>query len=188
MISGNLEYLMSSLPYLSFRNTEEERLQVSTILQKYAQKPGEPESLVDILDQEATKYLSPNKAALFRKIALETVYQPDFRESSHSVLADFAHFLYRQKKDIVRLREARRAGTEQMIKDLDWPLEAGDPLQEEIRLMQQQWDELDKLSIGHYADFGALLIYKLQLLILERWWSFDQEQGMHLFLQTTERS
>ena len=188
MISGHLEYLMSSLPHLSFRNTEEEQLRVSTTLHKYAQRPEEPVSLAKILEQEAAKFLSEKKAALFRAIDLRTIHQTHFQESTCRVLADFAAFMFRQKKDVEGLRKARRAGSEQSVKDWDRLIQPGNPLEEEVQLMQHQWQQLEKGSIGYYADFGALVIYKLKLLILERWWGFDQEQGMTLFLQTTERT
>lgn len=188
MISGHLEYLMSSLPHLSFRNTEEERLRVATTLHKYAEQPGESVGLADILEQEAAKFLSAKKAALLRAIDLRTIHQTHFQESTCRVLAAFAAFVFRQKKDVERLRKARRAGSEQSLKDFGQLIQPGNPLEEEVQLMQHQWEQLEQGVIGHYADFGALVIYKLKLLILERWWAFDQEQGMTLFLQTTERT
>jgi len=187
MISGNLEYLMSSLPYLSFGNTEEEQQRVSALFNKYGNAADESIRLSHHLTREAAKYLSGQRMATFQEISLETVHLPHFQDSNCKVLADFANFSFRLKKEVQRMRLARKSDSEQSGKPQAQPIHPGNPLEEEVQLMQLQWDQLEKLGIGHYTDFDALVVYKLKLLVLERWWSFDQERGMKLFLQTTER-
>ncbi len=94
------------------------------------------------------------------------------------------HYL---KKGVQQLRILRKNSGEASIpKKPPLPLEPGTPLEEETQLIKWQWDKLEELSLGHYSDFGALAIYKLKLLLLERWWSFDQEQGFAIFLNATK--
>lgn len=42
-------------------------------------------------------------------------------------------------------------------------------LEAEMALDQQRWYFLDGLSLGHYFDLDALIVYALKLLLLERW-------------------
>jgi hypothetical protein len=64
----------------------------------------------------------------------------------------------------------------------------GTPLDKEIQIMKHQWDQLEELSVGYFADLDALIIYKIKLLILLRWWSFKFEKGFKTFTQITTNS
>lgn len=186
MISGTLEYLMSSLPCLSFQNSEEERSRVTNLLKKYAGDSGTPTDLIAILDEEAAKYLGSGQAKHFRKITLQTVHESEFRQSRNSVLAGFARYRYQLKKAVASLRQARREGQEKAVKEKEQILTPGTPLEEEVQLLRRQWEALEEISIGHYADFAALLAYKLKLLLLLRWWEFTPDQGLEVFSQITK--
>ncbi len=59
MITGDLEYVMSSLPYLSFQDTDEERSKVFSILKKYAAPSEAEKGIIVILEEEARKFLNP---------------------------------------------------------------------------------------------------------------------------------
>ncbi|WP_303315763.1 hypothetical protein Q4Q34_14185 [Flavivirga abyssicola] len=189
MISGNLEYLMSSLPYLSFQDTEEVRSKVAFLLQKYSRSLTEEKSLITILDDEAKKFLMPNNFNLLSQINnLNTIYSMAFQQSKNRMLADFSSYAFAMKEDIKQLRMSRRNGLEQhLLTKVTLPITPGDPLEEELQLLKLQWDKLEALSNTHYADFSALIIYKLKLLVLLRWWSFDKEKGFEIFLQTTKK-
>ncbi len=186
MITGNLEYLMSSLPHLSFQNTDEERSRVVDLLRKYAGPSEEHHSIIAILDREASKFLGPKGSKLLQQISLAGIHEEVFQRSKHRVLASFATYAYTLKNDIYRLRISRSKGTNvATAKKQELPLVPGNPLEEEIQLLKWQWNKLDELSIGHYADFGALALYKLKLLLLLRWWGFDQKKGFDNFLNIT---
>ncbi|MHA7831523.1 MAG: hypothetical protein ACX93O_10515 [Flagellimonas sp.] len=187
MIAGNLEYLMSSLPYLSLQDTEEVRSMVHSVLKKYADSSKGEKDTVAILDEEAQKFLNPKDYCLFQQIDLDTIHSENFKTHRNKVLAEFSTYLHNLKEGIQQLRILRKNSGEASIpKKPPLPLEPGNPLEEETQLIKWQWDKLEELSLGHYSDFGALAIYKLKLLLLERWWSFDQEQGFAIFLNATK--
>ena len=188
MITGDLEYLMNSLPYLSFQDTEEERSKVGSLLRKYAAPSVAEKGIIAILEEEAKKFLNPKAYRIFQQVSLETIHWESFQESKNNVLATFSKYVYGLKKDLQQLRISRKQKTESAVKKSTLPMVPGTPLEEEIQLLQWQWNKLEEISIGHYADFGALVIYKLKLLLLMRWWSFDQEQGFDNFLNSTKKS
>lgn len=186
MITGDLEYMISSLPYLTFQDSDEERSKVFSILEKYASSSASKKSLIPILNAEAKKFLAPKTYRIFEQIDLETIYSASFQKSKNQELAAFSTYMYSLKKDIRQLRISRKNGVESATKKTSMPLIPGNPLEEELQLLRWQWDKLEALSIGHYADFGALVIYKLKLLLLLRWWGFDQEKGFEKFLNSTK--
>lgn len=187
MIQGNLEYLMSSLPHLSFHNTSEVRNRVESILRKYAGPVHEEDDLIDILDAEAAKFLPPGKQHSFERLSLANVHQSAFRESKDKAIAEFANWMYALKTDLAEMRKARRDKRSQSSqKKRALPIEPGSPLEEEVQLLGLQWDMADEIAVGHHADFGALISYKLKLMILLRWWSFDPKQGFEVFKSNTK--
>ena len=186
-MGGNLEYTMSSLPYLRFRDSQEERTRVVSLMRKYA---GVSEGEVDILsvfEAEARKFLTPKQRGILEASNLDQLQEPRFRKVRNRVLASFASYLYQLKQDLGELRIARRRGLETTAGMRPvLPLVPGSPLEEEVQLMRWQWEKLEELSIGHYADIGALCIYKLKLLLLQRLWDFDREQGFEKFESITK--
>ena len=187
MIAGNLEYVMSSLPYLSFQDAVEERSKVLPILKKYAGASATEKSIAAILDEEAHKFLNPKDYRLFQQISFTTIHTEAFRQSKNKVLAAFSNFSHSLKKDLEQLRILRKKGTDpSTVKNPPLPSLQGNPLEVEVQLLKLQWDKLEELSIGHYTDFGALCLYKLKLLLLLRWWSFDQKEGFDNFLNSTK--
>ncbi|HKL89794.1 MAG TPA: hypothetical protein VJ880_01295 [Allomuricauda sp.] len=187
MIAGNLEYLMNSLPYLSFQDTEEARSKVRSLLKRYAHPSEGEKNTLTILNEEAKKFLTPKDYHLFEHIHLSTIHSEHFQHSENKVLAEFSTYMQDLKENIGRLRIFRKISEKtSTTKKPPLPLEPGTPLEEEIQLLNWQWKKLEELSLGHYTDFGALVIYRLKLLLLERWWSFDQEQGFVNFLNATK--
>jgi len=188
MITGNLEYVMSSFPHLSFQDSDEESSRVSSIFKKYGGAPEEQQSIITILDKEAQKFLTPKKFRVFQGLTLECIHEEDFQKSNYEVLAAFSRYRHTLKKGLYELRRNRKKGAEASpVQKQALPLVPGTPLQEEIQLLKWQWEKLEALSIGHYADFGALVLYKLKLLLLLRWWGFDQKQGLATFLDITKK-
>jgi hypothetical protein len=187
MITGNLEYVMSSLPHLVFKDGDEERFRVLSIFEKYADPISEDSSPVAILEEQAKKFLSPNDFLVFRQIDLNSIHSEHFQKGRNPVLSAFSHQVFWLKSEIRQLRLSRRKGVESssIIKTL-LPESPGNPLNEEIQLLKWQWTKLEDLSIGHYSDFEALCIYKLKLLILLRWWGFKPKKGFDVFLNLTK--
>ncbi|WP_422081603.1 hypothetical protein [Ulvibacterium sp.] len=188
MITGNLEYVMSSFPHLYFQDSDEERLRMFSILRKYAGPSGEEKSIIAILDEEAGKYLTSRESRTLQQITLEDIHMEIFQRSNNKVLSAFSAYVHRLKRNIEQLRISRKKRVETtMAKKQPLPFTPGTPLEEEIQILKMQWEKLDGLSIGHYTDFGALIIYKLRLLLLLRWWGFDQKKGFDNFLDITKK-
>lgn len=188
MIPGQLEYLMSSLPYLSFQHSKELRRKVVTTFQKYAHTPGTNKSLIELLDDEACKFLSPRAAQIFKELDLQTMHRRAFQQSPNKVVAAFARYLFSLKVSLLSTRMEEQAFRElkQETATLAVELEKGTPLEKEIQIMQLQWEKLEELSIGHHFNLESLIIYKLKLMILDRWWSFNEERGFQAFNQAIQ--
>lgn len=185
MITGNLEYLLSSLPYLSFQDTKTVRSRVFYTLRKYAEPLKEEKSLATILDDEAAKFLKPSMYNLLRQIKLDTIHSLTFQQNKNSVLAAFSKYAFNMKEDIKRLRMSRGNDSNLMASKIQPLLTiSGNPLDEEIQLLKLKWDKLETLSVEHNTGFSALIIYKLKLMLLLRMWSFDMNKGFEVFLQT----
>lgn len=188
MITGNLEYVMCSLPNLSFQDKDEERSRVFSILKKYAGPSEVEKSIIVILEEEASKFLSLKAFRIYQQIDLKNIHSEAFQKSKNTVLAAFSTYVFSLKTDIQQLRISRKNGVDSSTtKKPLLPLVPGTPMEEEIQLLKWQWGKLEELSVGYYADFGALCLYKLKLLILLRWWSFDQERGFDNFLNITKK-
>jgi hypothetical protein len=187
MISGNLEYLMSSLPELSFPGTVAARRKVYALLQHYAATEEEEPDLIRILDDEAAKFLSRRDLSLLQNIRLDRIYQPEYQASRCRLLARFAQYDAQLRQQVADLRKRRRnnGAKEGPPPGADW-LASGDPLHEESQLQQLRWQQVEELASGHYADLAALVAYKLKLLILRRQWSFDARRGTKLFRELTK--
>jgi hypothetical protein len=182
MIGGTLEYLVSSLPNLSFQNTEEARGRVLGLLQKYAGVAANELSPAEILDSEAQKFLPASTFYTFQKINLRNIHELEFQQSKSTVLATFSKFTFDLKKEITQLRISEKGNEKNSSKSrLEKLLGQGTPLEKEIQLMKYQWEKLEEFSIGHYADLEALITYKIKLMILLRWWSFHVEKGFDNF-------
>ena len=187
MIAGDLEYVMTSLHHLFLKDTDRERSRVISIFQRYAGSEEKKENIITLFEEEMDKFLSAKESETLQQIRLQTVHQPIFQKSKIDVLRRFSIYCSRLKKDLYQLRTARKSGKEiattlESIKDL----EPGTPLEEEIQLIQWQWDKLEELMIGHYTDFEAVILFKLKLCVLLRWWSFDEQKGFERFLNLTE--
>lgn len=182
MFSGNLEYLISSLPHLQFTNAVEVKNRVQTILKAYTLNE-ETSSIISILDQEAAKYLPSEKEQLFYKLKLETIHSFEFQNSPFSVLSGFSNFNLRLKTQLKALRDARKESVETTTKASNFiGLEEGNPLEQEIQIMNLQWQEIEHLAIGHFSDFEALIAYKIKFLLMQRWWNFNETMGYDTYI------
>jgi hypothetical protein len=187
MIGGTLEYLMSSLPNLTFRNTDEAQRRVLGLLRSYAGEAAKNLTPAQLLDREARKFLSARDFAVFQQLNLKNSHQAVFRKGQNKVLAAYSAFSLELKLAIKEWRTLNGANDQSASPhDLAAIIGAGNPLEKEVRIMKYQWDTLEELSIGHFADVEALFTYKIKLLILQRWWSFDREKGFKRFLKMTQ--
>ncbi|WP_299364347.1 hypothetical protein [Winogradskyella sp.] len=185
MFTGNLEYLISSLPNLSFSDSETVQQNVKVLFQKYASTSEASDSLVSILNNEASKYLSLRDFQKFDSISLNTIHKAQFQNSNIEVVSEFSRFMFRLKSELKAFRIARKS--EEPLGKINYELLGElpkNPLKAEEYLLDIQWQKLDTLSIGHYSNLSALVLYKLKLEVLLRWWQFDSEVGFQVFQQS----
>ena len=186
MIGGTFEYLMSSLPNLSFQNTEELKGRVISLLQKYAGVGANEKSMVEILDSEAEKFLPASTFCIFQKINLRNIHEKEFQQSKSTVLSTFSKFTFELKNEIKQMRISQKESDEKSSKSsLEKLIGQGTPLEKEVQIMKYQWEKLEDLSVGHFADLEELIAYKIKLMILTRWWSFQTEKGFENFTRMT---
>ena len=186
MIGGTLEYLMSSLPNLSFQNTDEAKQRVLGLLQKYAGNAATELRPVEILDSEAEKFLPASAFYVFQKINLKSIHQEEFHKNKSKVLSAFSKFTFELKNEIRAWRKPQHENEKKLAKNnIEKIIGEGTPLEKEIQIMKYQWNKLEDLSAGHFADIEALFAYKIKLIILLRWWSFNMEKGFEKFTRMT---
>ena len=182
MIGGSFEYLVSSLPSLPFQNTEEVKSRVIGLLQKYAGTTDHQIGPVEILDSEVQKFLPVSTFLIFQSISLKNIHELQFQQSNNTVLSTFSKFNFELKEQIMRFRISEEGNEKGSTKSsIEKIIGEGTPLDKEIQIMKYQWDKLEELSVGHYANLEALITYKIKLIILLRWWSFDAEKGFETF-------
>ena len=185
MLAGNLEYVMTSLPNLSFSDSETIQHEVSSIFKKYATVDRASSDLISILNDEASKFLSTREFERFKNIELTTIHQLEFQQNKNNVVSEFSGFMVQLKQELKTYRLAKKSEesigkvTYEFIIDLP-----KNPLEAELQLLKLQWHKLEQLSLGHYSDLSALILYKLKLQLLLRWWSFDTEIGFSVFRKT----
>ncbi|MCA0132196.1 hypothetical protein [Winogradskyella alexanderae] len=185
MLTGNLEYLISSLPNLTFSYSDTVKLEIRGLFQKYASNEEDSQDLVSILHDDASKYLSPSEFNRFKTIELKSIHLPNFRDSSVDVVAKFSKFMHHLKSELKDYRINRKSieSTGKLHYEILGELPEN-PLKAEEYLLGLQWQKLETLSLGHYANFSALTLYKLKLEVLLRWWQFDAEVGFEVFQQS----
>lgn len=179
MLAGNFEYLVSSLPLLKLSNSKSLKTGVASLLNGYAASTEISEDLDGLLTVEVEKFLRPKQRDYFRLVQLNTIHWTKFHNSPFSVISEFSQFMYSLKSELRQFRMTRKLDSSSAAKAyelLPEPLE--NPLKAEKQLLQIQWQKLEDLSLDHFSDFSALLLYKLKLQLLERWWSFNREIGL----------
>ena len=161
-MTGDLEYLIASLPYLSFSDSDETKSRVETLLKHYTGDAESTKSLVDILDEEAVKFLSSGEFESYSNLNFDRLHHDVYRDSTIGVISEYAHFAYELRMRVADLRRDRRVTRERIAPSkYKLPFDAGTPLDEEIVLLKLQWDKISDLAAGHFADFVALIAYKI---------------------------
>jgi hypothetical protein len=182
MFAGNLEYIISSLPHLSFSAEEQLQNEIKSLFQKYASAEEASGNVMAILNTEAEKYLSARDFKNFQDLQLIAIHQDAFQKSRINIVAEFSRFMFNLKDELKTYRLAQKTEEVSAKTNFEWITDLSEnPLTAELQLMQLQWNKLEALSQGHYANFSALILYKLKLQLLLRWWSFDMKTGFAVF-------
>ena len=113
---------------------------------------------------------------------------PDF----NSVLTKWNNWESSLRDELVKLRAVKRgldsdkymsgsageSGVSELARDA---FNAPSPLEAETLLNRGRWEYLEMLESGHFFDLGKLIIYYIQLQILERKSQIDHEKGQQNF-------
>lgn len=62
-------------------------------------------------------------------------------------------------------------------REIEEILAKDDPAARELALDETRWRRLDELASGHMFDLDALVIYRLRLLLVEKWTALDDDEG-----------
>ncbi|MGL4854895.1 MAG: DUF2764 family protein [Lentisphaeria bacterium] len=65
--------------------------------------------------------------------------------------------------------------------------DTSNPAQTERSLDRLRWSVLEDLSTGHDFDFEALFVYKIKLMLVEKWQGLSKEEGHKQVLAMVEK-
>ncbi|MHC4885708.1 MAG: hypothetical protein ACYTGH_11560 [Planctomycetota bacterium] len=152
-------YLLAQLPSLSFSDES---------------FPSHAEFL-----EQAEKWLPESE---FETLARADLHDFHAVEHEFELLAEWSDYQHRLRKDIAGYRESHRLGHDHKTHMFPTAVVKDEtPLAAEIQLLAYQWEFLAERGHVHYDDLIALVIYALQLQILERKAAFDAERGRERF-------
>ena len=158
-------YILSSLPML--------------------RKEGPPPITSDYFLHCCSEMISEKAVAQLASLKLLPEKKPPFGHSSSAVK------WYQWETDMrIRLAKFRAVslGREQKnsqgngASDIDRSIEeihsVPNPAEREKMLDSLRWKALDDLEFGHNFDFDSLCLYKIKLMLLEKWVGKDQRKGL----------
>jgi hypothetical protein len=157
-------YLVAELPTLFFG--KETTISIDKFLE-------EAHNWMDARDYQVLSQVDMNKSDPQKKI--NKVYD-NFRLFENKIMTDIALWREAQKRD-------------QEYKPANFPvsmIKEGSPLEIEIRFMEMQWQFIDEMEREHHFDLGFLILYYLKLQILQRYFTFNKEQGLKKFQKLCE--
>ncbi len=113
----------------------------------------------------------------------------DYTSTDHpmELLAEYSRFEGRIRRDVAAYVASRRAGHDHKTNAFPTSyLKDTTPLEAEQRLLRLRWDYVAAQRNIHDADLHALIVYRLQIQILERLAAFDQDRGSGRFTELTD--
>jgi len=134
-----------------------------------------PEQFLD----NAEKWLSDGEYSILASVGFD-----DYRTTDHGLelVRDYCRFERLVREDVAAFVESRRQGHDH--KTLMFPtsvLKDLTPLEAERRLLRLRWDFITSRMDSHFWDLHALVVYHIQLQILQRLSFFDKEKGRERF-------
>lgn len=132
---------------------------------------------------EAEKWLSEREYDTLSRVAFD-----DFSDPEHGLelVEDYRRFERAVRTDIATFIESRRQGHDHKTRAFPHTIvKDNNPLEAEKQLLRLRWDFVSSRLNTHYWDFHALVVYFLQIQILERLASFDLQKGEERFKAIT---
>lgn len=130
--------------------------------------------------QEAEKWLTENDVAQLSAFSMSTA--AGRQDTGNELVDEYCRLETQIRADVAAFVESRRAGREHKTRAFPTTmLKDRTPLEAERGLLRARWDFISARLNSHYADLTALLVYRLQLEILERLARFDAPAGRKQF-------
>jgi hypothetical protein len=134
--------------------------------------------------EEAEKWLSPRDFSVLSHVSIGDI---DKSSRRHRVADEYTAFEWALRRDLAAWRRAQKQNQDYKPSVFSAAvLKEGNPLEIETKLLQLRWDIIDDKIREHHFDLGYLILYFLQLQILNRLAKFDKEKGMEKFKQLYE--
>ena len=157
-------YIISQLPTLFFAKSAEITV----------------ESFLD----EAEKWMNEKDFSILSKLDMNDYL---FKKREPKTLIAYKEFEHKLRHDLAQFREAKKKDTEYKPVSFSISLvKEGNPLEIEIKLMELRWKVLDEMQREHHFDLEYLILYFLQLQILQRYFKFNKEEGLKNFQKLYE--
>lgn len=115
--------------------------------------------------------------------SVETVWNDFETDLRNWTVRIRAQRLRRDGDEYLRVEGDLAAAMEQNVTEA---LDQKTPLDTEMRLDEMRWQKLNDLTVGHEFDFQRLVIYRLQLSILEKWGHHQKPEGLKNLNQAIE--
>ena len=129
--------------------------------------------------EEAEKWLSKKDIDVIVELKLDNY---KIQNEKLSFLKKWLDFENNLRTEISKYRKARSEDSQFKSKMFSSSiLKEKTPLQIEVMLLQLRWNFIEKMKFEHYSDLQFLVLYYLQLQILDRLSLFDKEQGKEKF-------
>jgi len=157
-------YLVASIPYIKFGDI--------------------PPYTKDKFIEEGRKWLSPEDMKRLLSADLEN---PEIAPEDIELLKDWKRFDMFLREGLARARAARKNNDGYKVSDeLKNIIEQPNPLLMEMALEETRWDYIEGKSVIYQFDVNWLVLWFLQLQILERIQRFNKDKGEKFFYETCE--
>lgn len=157
-------YLVSSLPLLQFDD-----------------KPGiiKKEFL-----SECGKWVNLPEFKILQAVDIDSFKMPS---GNKQIIRQWKKLDSSLRDDLSKARRIRQdADDEKLPASMLSVFDKETPFLMEKEFARKQWVILDELELGHYFDINILIIYFLKLQILERFATFNKDEGMRVFKEACE--
>ncbi|MFH1782598.1 MAG: DUF2764 family protein [Candidatus Omnitrophota bacterium] len=135
----------------------------------------------------------------FLKLCEGQLSEEDLNSDTNLTLIEWKKFERNLKNELVKVRAEKRSVDAinfiqgEHYPDPDtmhmahWAINQDDILDTEASLDRFRWEKLEELKKGHYFDIDILIIYALQIKILERWNIIDSQDGVKILKELVDK-
>lgn len=133
----------------------------------------------EVFIQKCGSLISDEELEIIKRLSAQGAFS--LQDEGSEVLRKWKYFDINLRNELVKVRAARKKVDPlkylrhdeyfepQIVHIASLSLRNPSIFDAERALDLERWRLLDELSLGHYFDFDALIIYALKLKILERW-------------------